>query len=266
MNILFSTGSLYHLPLKEIFLIAREAGFDGCDLVVTSTLDYRHYKEILQECIEILPVGALHVPFQRVPSWGNQIEALIRSTEVAKEFNIPLVNFHPPSWFHLEIRFMRWFRGVTDFQKELQCEGVCIALENMPLMGKSIRFASYLLNDFKDVLDFGIDRNLYFTFDTTHIATFDYDVILAFLKVFKTGRLKHTHLSDYSSPYSHLFLGGGRLPIVRLLNTMKAVDYTGTISLEVSPWELPATREWLISVLSYASSFLKLQTGREKGA
>ncbi len=266
MNILFSTGSLYYLPLKEIFLVAKEAGFDGCDLVITGGFGYAHYREILQECIGILPVGALHVPFQKLPSWGNQIDALIRSIHVAKEFKIPVVTFHPPSWFHLEIRFIRWFRGVRDFQKELGCKEVCVAIENMPLMKKGIRLAPYLLNDFKSILEFGVDRNLYFTFDTTHLGTFDHDLVRAFLTLFKTGRIRHTHLSDYSPPYSHLFPGGGGLPIVRLLNTMKAVAYTGTISLEVSPWELPATREWLVTILSYASSFLKLQTGREKDA
>jgi sugar phosphate isomerase/epimerase len=263
MKILFSTGSLYYLPLDDIFQIAKETGFDGCDVVVNRHLDYRQCREILHECSQVLPIYALHVPFLKLPSWGNQVEAIIRSVEVAKDLRIPVVNLHPPSWFHLEINFLKWFRHVKDFQKELGCEDVALALENMPLMGKSIKLAPYLLNDHTEALRFGLARNLHFTFDTTHMATFDHDIVHAFLEFFRTRRLLHVHLSDYASPESHLFVGGGKLPIVRLLNTMRAVGYEGSISLEVSPTELPFTREWVIRILRYAASFLKMNVGRE---
>ena len=34
MKYIFSTGCLYYLPIEEIFLLAREARFDGCEVVI----------------------------------------------------------------------------------------------------------------------------------------------------------------------------------------------------------------------------------------
>ncbi len=223
MKTLFSTGTLYQLPLKDIFRLCREAGFDGCDLVINRSLDDPQYKEILSEAVEILPAYSLHAPFHRLKVWGAQVEALARSVELAKELGIRVVNFHPPSWYHHEITFYRWFRRVRDFQKELGCEDILVAIENMPLIGKRLRLAPYVLNDFKDLIEFGVKRNLYFTFDTTHVGTFDLDTVAAFLAFHKTKRLRNVHLSDCTAADSHLFPGRGALPIARLLNTMRAV-------------------------------------------
>ena len=261
-KVLFSTGSLSHLSLKEIFTLARKAGFDGCDLVIQRHLDDEAYKETLAEAVSILPALALHVPFERLRSWGNQVQALAKSVALADEFDIPVVCFHPPSWFHFEITFIRWFRKVKDFQKELGCCKSCVALENMPLVGGEIKRRPYVLNDFKDMIKFGTQRNLYFTFDTTHIATFEHDAIDAFHRYAKTGRLKHVHLSDYAAERSHLFPGKGHLPLEGLLDAMIGAGYDGAVSLEVAPDEMPEEPEALEAMLREAVSFLK-RAGKE---
>ena len=264
MKILFSTGSLFHLPLKEIFLLARQTGFDGCDLVIQQHLDHQGYRETLRECMDILPVHALHVPFERLRSWGNQVEALKKSIGLAKEFAVPVVNFHPPSWLYLEIAYLRWFRKIRDFQEELGCAGVCATLENMPLVGEEVKRRAYILNDFNDMLRFGMERNLYFTFDTTHLATFDRDIIAAFSAFHGTGRLRHLHVSDHAGHRSHLFPGAGRLPLAELLETARTLGYDQAVSLEVAPPELPSTREALAEALREASAFLKRHAGGEE--
>jgi sugar phosphate isomerase/epimerase len=129
-------------------------------------------------------------------------------------------------------------------------------------MGKRLLLAPYILNDFEDLIEFGMSKNLHFTFDTTHLATFGSDVIAAFLAFYKTKRLKNIHISDFGDYESHLFLGSGELPIVKLLNTMGRLEYDGMITLEVSPHELPRTREWLIKMLRYQASFMKLHLRR----
>jgi len=262
-KILLSTGSRFHLPLKEILLIARRTGFDGCDLVIQRHLDNEEYRDTLRESLSILPAFALHVPFEKLRSWGNQVQALMKSISLADEFGIPVVNFHPPSWFHLEIGFLRWFRKVRDFQTELGCGKVCVALENMPLVGEEIKRRPYMLNNFKDMIRFGVERNLYFTLDTTHLATFEHDSIAAFLDYQRTGRLKHIHMSDYARDRSHLFPGEGDLPLARLLETVHAAGYDGAISLEVAPAELPREQERQETLLRAASAFLKGPRGGE---
>ncbi len=264
MRILFSTGSLFYLPLKEIFLLARRTGFDGCDLVIQHHLDRPRFRETIEECLQILPVYALHAPFHRLDQWGNQIEALIKCIALAKEYAIPVVNFHPPSWIRLEVNYIKWFRRINDFQKELDPGDVVLAVETMPLVGKTVKFAPNIVNNFKDMIKVGVEKNLCFTFDTTHVGTFECDIIPVFIDFLNTGRLKHIHLSDYADNESHLFPGRGKLPIVKLLNTARALGYNGAVSLEISPTELPATRQWLIRALSYAAAFLKMHAGREE--
>jgi sugar phosphate isomerase/epimerase len=263
MKILFSSGTLYRWPLKEIFLLAREAGFDGCDLVINSSLDGPRFKETIEEALAILPAYSLHVPVTKLRLWGTPVRALIRCVETARELGIQVVNFHPPSWFHHELSFYRWFRKVDDFQKELDCGDVFVAIENMPLIGKRLKLAPYVLNDYKDLIEFGIARNLYFTFDITHARTFLCDTVVSFLGFYKTERLKNVHLSDSTSE-SHLFPGTGTQPIARLLNTMRKVGYDGMVTLEVAPQELPVTREWLLRVLRYAASFMRLHLSTDE--
>ncbi len=263
MKILFSSGTLYQWPLTEVFLLAKEAGFDGCDLVINRSLDGPHFNQQIEEALAILPAYSLHVPVTKLRSWGAQVEALVRCIETARRVGIRVVNFHPPSWFHHEISFYRWFRKVDDFQQELECGDVFLCIENMPLAGRRLKLAAYVLNDFKDLIEFGVTRNLYFTFDTTHVRTFDCDAVVSFLNFYKTGRLRNVHLSD-SAADSHLFPGTGTLPIARLLNTMRRVGYDEMVTLEVAPRELPFTREWLAKVMRYAASFMKLHLSNEK--
>jgi sugar phosphate isomerase/epimerase len=258
MKILFSTGSLSHLPIQEVFSLVKEAGFDGCEFVIGKKFNKEEYKSEVEECTKILPIYSMHAPYVHIAAWGDEAQALRQSVELAKDLHANIVTFHPPSWLAREIRFYRWFRNVKDFQKELDCENVFLDIENMPLI--KLMIPPYILNNFKKMIKFGLKKNLYFTYDITHIGTYGYDVIDGFFAYHDTGRLKNVHLSDYSlwREKSHLGIGRGELPIVRLLNTMRRSGYDGFITLEIAPNELPRTREWLLKVMSYSSSLLKL--------
>jgi len=262
MKILFSTGSLSHLPIKDVFTLAGKAGFDGCDLVIDKKFNDPQFKESVIRCLDILPVHSLHAPYERIEAWGTEVQALFRAMELAREVNAQVVTFHPPSWLAREISYYRWFRKVKDFQEELRCGSVSLSIENMPLI--KLILPPYFYNHFKKLIRFGRERNLYFTFDITHLGTYSCDIVSAFLIYSDTKRLKNVHVSDYSlwREKSHLGLGRGELPIVRLLNTMRKLGYDQFITLEISPHEMPRTTEWLLQVMSYASSFLKLHSGR----
>lgn len=263
MKVLFSTGCLYYLPTREVFILAKEAGFDGCELVIDRRFNDSCSIDIAIQCLEILPIFSIHAPFMKMNAWGNQVCSLQRSIEIAKILNTHIVNFHPPNWFSMEVAFFRWFKNVQDFQTKLGGDGVILTIENMPRIGKRLLLAPYILNGFEDLIEFGLSKNLYFTFDTTHLATFGGDVIEAFLKFFKTMRLKNIHISDFGDHESHLFLGCGELPIVKLLNTIGRLGYDGMVTLEVSPHALPRTREWLVKMLQYQVTFLKMHLRKE---
>ena len=262
MKILFSTGCLFHLPVRDVFTIAEKAGFEGCDLVIDARYNDDRYIDKARECLEILPVYSVHAPFVKMRSWGSTYDGLARTVGIAKTLGASVVNFHPPSWYSMEMKFFKWFKKVNDFQEEFGCGECSLAIENMPLLGRRLMLAPYVLNAYEDLITFGLERNLYFTCDTTHLGTFEGDVTAAFLKFFETKRLKNVHISDYANFKSHLFLGRGVLPLARLLNTMRRLGYQGFVTLELSPHELPKTREWLIRMLSFQASFLKLHLGK----
>lgn len=260
MKILFSTGCLFYLPIENIFFYAKEAGFDGCDLLIDTKFDSDGYLERVQNCLDILPVYSIHAPFMKMRTWGTKADMLARTIDIARTVGAKVVNFHPPSWFAMEVQFFKWFREIKDFQKELGCDDVFLAVENMPRTGTRLMLTSYILNDLNDLVDFGVERNLYFTFDTTHFGTFGDDIVAGFLRVFKTGRLKNIHLSDHGSHRSHLFLGKGDLPIVKFLNTARRLGYDEMITLELDAREFPKTKEWLAKVMRYQFEFIKLHT------
>jgi sugar phosphate isomerase/epimerase len=264
MKILFSTGSLSRLPVNEVFSLVRAAGFDGCELVVGKEFNRAQRVEEVAQCTSILPAYSLHAPYVYVAAWGDEAQALRRTVGLAKEIGAKVITFHPPSWLAREFRYYRWFRKVKDFREELDTGDISLNLENMPLIRLVI--PPYILNNYKRLIRFGMERNLCFTYDVTHIGTCGHDIVDVFLFYASTGRLTNIHVSDYSlwREKSHLGIGRGELPIVRLLNTMKRVGYDGMVTVEIAPQELPRTDEWLLKVMSYTASYLKLHLGLEE--
>lgn len=261
MKYIFSTGCLYHLPIEEIFVLARDGGFDGCELVIDQHFMSDGYLDRVQACLEVLPVYTIHAPFLKMAKWETKVKELKRSIDIARVLGARVVNFHPPAWLTLEISFARWLSSVHDFQKELDCADIALTIENMPRAGRRLMLASYILNDIDDLIAFGIEHNLYFTFDTTHLATFGTDIVASFIKILKTDRLRNIHLSDSGDHESHLFLGRGELPVARFLNTVRRLGYDGMLTFEVSPRELPKTRQWLVRLIEYQLQLIKLHTG-----
>ncbi|MCX8022168.1 MAG: sugar phosphate isomerase/epimerase [Syntrophorhabdaceae bacterium] len=263
MNILLSTGSILSFPIDELFKIAKEAGFDGLELVIDGRFQDPYYVKKVVKSTDILPVPSIHAPYKKIKTWGNQRNALKKVVEMASIFGAKNVTFHPPSWFSLEIGFLRWFINVKDFQEEVGDRDIRLSIENMPLTGKRFPFPSYYLNDYSKMIRFGLERNLHFTFDTTHIGTFGHDPVSVFIEYYRTGRLVNIHISDFSGFKSHLLIKKGDLPLIKLLNTALRLGYDGNMTLEISPEELPKTREWVIKILKHQSSLLCFHTKKD---
>ena len=261
MKYIFSTGCLYYLPIEEIFLLAREARFDGCEVVIDQRFMSDGYLDRVVACCDILPVHTIHAPFLKMKKWGTKVDELKRAIDIGRILGASVVNFHPPAWLTMEITFAKWLNNIDDFQRELDCGDIALTIENMPRAGKRLMLESYLLNDINDLVGFGVAHNLYFTFDTTHLATFGNDIIAPFIRVMRTGRLRNIHLSDHGNHKSHLFLGRGDLPIARFLNTARRLGYEGMITYEVSPRELPMNREWLVKLMAHQARLIRLHTG-----
>ncbi len=259
MKILLSSGSLYTLPLERAFHIASETGYDGMEVIISENFGQDKGYSLLRDLKEIMPIYILHAPFNLIPGWGDRITALIKTIDLAKRISVPMVNFHPPKWLDLEIKFWRWMYTVGDFQRELG--GVTIAMENMPYRGKLLRFNPYILRRTEDMVRFIEQRNLYFTFDCAHMGTGKANFEGNFLRFYRTKRVKNIHFSDYRSKKEHLLPGHGILPLASLLEYLKESSYDEMITLEIIPQELPEGEEAIKKGLREAALQLRAELG-----
>jgi sugar phosphate isomerase/epimerase len=229
-RLLLSTAPFFRYPLREAFRHAREAGFDGVEVMVTSdpaTQDGRSLRALAGDFG--LTIDALHAPFllltRRV--WGTEpVEKIYRATQVAGGAGIGLVVVHPP--YRWQVRYRRWV--ATSLAEYSVRSGVTIAVENMfPLRIRGdvgLRF--HVAQDFED-----LDRFPHLVLDTSHLAVAGIDLMEAYER-YRT-KVVHFHVSNNAGKGwdSHLPVDQGILPLGELLDALAKDGFAGTVSLEL---------------------------------
>ncbi|KAF0220399.1 MAG: xylose isomerase domain-containing [Geobacteraceae bacterium] len=259
MLISISTGTLFIFPLRKAFQTAFDVGFDGVELIINQDFQEVNTRRVLMEMSEILPILSIHAPFMPLDGWGSPIDSLKRCVELAANCNIPLVNFHPPSWMGVELRFWRWMHRIIDFQKEIGQGEVTLTLENMPWVGR-FKINPHILASTDKMIHFLQERNLYLTFDCTHMGSGKTNFINDFYLFYNTGRIKNIHFSDYGHGREHLLPGHGILPLTRFLNHLRTTDYSQNLTLELSPHEFPNDIEIIARSLKEILEYLRRET------
>ncbi len=261
MKLVLSAGSLYTLPMAKIFDIARDTGFDGLEVIINYDFQYQDNIAYLRDLQQVLPINSLHAPFFDLDGWGNKVEQLFRTTELALAVGIPLINFHPPAWLALELRFWRWLNRVHDFQAEIGRNQVIITMENMPSTG-AFKSNPYFLAQTGKMIRFMEDKNLFMTFDTAHMGSSRANFLHDFHLFYNSGRMRNIHFSDYGYGREHLLPGHGVLPLTRFLNHLRETGYNETVTLELSPHEFPKEEELIRASMKEIFNYLCLETGR----
>jgi sugar phosphate isomerase/epimerase len=259
MKLILSAGSLYTLPLLKVAELARDTGFDGFEIIINYDFQYRDNVALIEEVQKIIPVFSLHAPFFELDGWGNKIDQVYRTSALALETGIPLINFHPPSWLALELRFWNWFRKVGDFQRELGRDQVLITIENMPSTG-SYKVNPYILGQTQRMIDFLGEHHLFLTFDTAHMGSSKANFLHDFHLLYNCGKMRNIHFSDYGYGREHLLPGHGVLPLTRFLNHLRETAYNETLTLELSPHEFPKEEELIRESLSEIFDYLCRET------
>jgi len=260
MILSLSTGSLFTLPLQRVFELAAESGFDGVELIINQDFQRINSAKLIRSLQEITPIHSIHSPFMELDGWGGPIDSLKLSIELAAACDIPLVNFHPPSWMGLELGFWRWLYSIHDYQEELGLGGkVAIAMENMPWVGKW-KINPNILSNIQRMVDFIRDHNLYMTFDCTHIGSGKTDFINDFFLCYDSDRILNIHFSDYGQGREHLLPGHGILPLTRFLNHLRNTEYQSTVTLELDPREFPKGEHNILESLKEMLAFLRAET------
>jgi len=261
MRISISAGTLYTYPLPKVFEMAREVGFDGVELVINQEFQKVNSRRLVRDLAQTLPILSIHSPFMPLDGWGNPIDSLKRCVEIAVDCGVGLINFHPPSWLGLEIGYWRWLYRIHDFQKEIGQDQVALTLENMPWTGK-YRINGYILSETQKMIEFLQERNLYLTFDCTHMGSGRANFINDFYLCYNSGRIRNIHFSDYGHGRQHLIPGHGILPLTRFLNHLSNTAYNETLTLELSPHEFPKDTALILDSLKEILAYLRRETDK----
>jgi sugar phosphate isomerase/epimerase len=249
-----STGSLYTYGLDRVFGLAKEAGFDGIEVLVDGRWDTRqadYLKHLMGR--HGLPIVSLHSPFHlvQVPGWERDpIWRLKKTVKLAEALGAQVVVAHPPvGWLRISLRVtgasnkrdcwvglpLSWFVGrpyarwlcdeLESFQRGTE---VTVAVENMPRRRIGpLGFNLYQMTRLESLECF---RHL--TLDTTHLATHGIDILQTYERL--AGRVSHVHLSNYNGR-EHRLLRDGHLPLADFLHRLNQDGYGGIVALELQP-------------------------------
>ncbi len=259
MKLILSAGTLYTLPLPNVFEIARDVGFAGLEVIINHDFGFSQGQEVLAEVRQIHPIVSLHAPFFDINGWGNKAQQLEKTIELAIQAGISLVNFHPPCWMTLERKFWRWLNRIDDFQQQVGRDQVTVTIENMPANGP-LGSNPHFLHRTQDMINFMQQRNLFLTFDTAHMGTCKTNFLTDFHYFHDSGRIRNVHFSDYANGREHLLPGHGKLPLTRFLNHLRSTGYDGNITLELMPRELPDDEELIRESLQQIFTYLCEET------
>ncbi len=209
-----STTCVYPQPVENAFVMAKRAGFDGVEIMVTND-EVTQDADALRAMSEKhgLPILSIHAPVLLLTHfvWGRDPKVkLERSAELARAVGAPAVVVHPP---------FRWQAGYAEsfleIVRSIQTEtGVEIAVENMfpwQVAGRSMK--AYAPG--WDPRDMDCDAT---TLDFSHASLSGQDA----LEMAKAlgPRLRHVHLCDGSGSQDdgrildeHLLPGRGTQPV-----------------------------------------------------
>ena len=261
MKFSLSTGILYPYPLRQVFRWARQAGFDGVELVINPEAAMRGggaVRRLAQaEGVELLSAHPTILP---LPGWRERDGGMARTIELALEAGISQVVMHTPRSQGLdEGEGLVLRERIEGWQRQLAGSDLRLAMENKAIHTEA--HWHYALTPLDRLRAFADRHDLGLVLDTTHAGTAGEDLIQA-RRLFGS-RLVNVHLSDLGGPLplarlplvyrffgEHRFPGVGDLALAELLRDLGRRDYAGLVTLEVNPWSVrawwpPAVRRYL---------------------
>ena len=263
MRISLSTGSLYHRGLAYTLALARDAGFDGVELV--AGLDYalggvKRVTRLVREAE--IPVFSVHPPFVSYPGWPRPVALrVLRLVDLARAVEAPVVVLHPPLIRGPESpRAQRYSYALRVAQVSAGGDSPMLGLETIQYNKRQQR---YHLDDAATLTAFATKRGCGITYDTCHAGANGED-ILATYELLRPA-LVNVHLSDVEwdegYPRTHRVPGAGALPLSELVGRMARDGYDGPLTLELHPKFVPLLgRERQLAVLRDAVARVRAMT------
>ena len=258
ISIGMSTSCVFPLPLEEAFRLARIAGFDGVEIMVTNdkaTQDAETLRALSRSYG--IPILSIHAPVLLATQlvWGVSPAAkLERSAALAQAVGATTVVVHPP--FRFQASYARKFERNTNEIGERF--GIDVAVENMftwTIGGRDIR--AYAPSPYPTDLDVRA-----MTLDFSHAALAGRDGLEFALAM--GSRLRHIHLCDGLGGTlfdEHLIPGHGSQPVAEVLGYLARTKWNGSIVAEVHTHRAHTTAERL-AILGETLDFARAAVGR----
>ena len=253
MRIALSTASLYFYPLRRIFALAKDTGFEGLELVDGPEVRARGSEYVRRLAEEHgLPICTLHPPMIPIPRWREHHRLLPQLMPLAQDLGCQYIIIHAPKAVGLSDGPGReYVDAVVAAVEELSRSSTRLCVENQAVFQPSDR--QYSLCTPGSLGKFAEEHDLAVTLDTAHAASYPYDLLEGYEAL--RSRLVNVHLSDFRQSLSipswfnlhsffkhHQVPGDADLPLIPLLERLRADSYEGLITVEVSPVALEA---WL---------------------
>ena len=230
-----STSCVYPLSTENAFRLARLAGFDGIEVMVTNdpvTQDAAALLELSRQYE--LPILSVHAPVLLLTQlvWGLDATVKLRkSAELAQAVGATTVVVHPP--FRWQGRYARTFENtVRELAHEFDLE---LAVENMfPWHVGPLTLRGYSPSPDPTAVDCDA-----ITLDFSHAALGGRDS-LEFAHSM-ADRLRHVHLCDGPGSMTdgyifdeHRVPGHGSQPVAEVLRYLATRKWSGSIVAEVN--------------------------------
>jgi sugar phosphate isomerase/epimerase len=224
--LLLSTASLQGYGLHKIFLLAKEAGYEGIDL----SIDFEEYDTTNASYIDSLiqmtgvPIISITAPERKFTR--KQFEIILH---LASDLGVTIVNVHPP---HRLDREKDWFGEHLQMITQ-KYPSLTINIINAPP-----KTWLFVISEYGDARPETIKKITEHT--ALSIANVDpssgVDLMKTFILLGST--MGFIYLSDKTEEEDGLFPGEGNMPLESLLIKLGDVGYTGHFSLSVDPKSL----------------------------
>lgn len=254
-----STSSVYPLGLEETFRYAKDAGYDGVEVMVSQNTDTRTPEKLNALADKYgMPVLSIHAPVLLLTHfvWGKDPEMkLWKSAELAQKTHASTVVVHPPFFWQNE-----YSENFLDIVEKISTEtGVEIAVENMfPWKYKSKEVQAY-----SPTWEEITQKAAALTLDFSHAALAGLDSY----EVVKTlgERVRHIHLCDGTGKIEnvkdkifdeHLTPGEGNQPVAETLQLLASRGWNGHVVVEVNTRKIRKADQRL-KVLKESANFAR---------
>ena len=264
-----STSCVYPLATEHSFRLARLAGYDGVEIMVSNDEGTQDADALLALSAKYeMPILSIHAPVLLLTHfvWGRDPQVkLEKSAELARAVGATSVVVHPP--FRWQATYAEDFLRIV--RQTAGAYGVEVAVENMfpwKVRGKSLKAYSP-----------GYDPTLMdcdsMTLDFSHASLAGRDSFELALAM--GSRLRHVHLCDGTGSQDegqifdeHLLPGRGTEPVAEVLEYLAAQNWTGQVVAEVNTRKARSEQErldLLRETLDFAKAKLGAATTRHAG-